>query len=135
MMNSVSFSGKAYFFNDVKKTMTAEQKQKLETFADKAGEQDILILGQKKEMMYEYNGKTYTQAQTQLSNDKTGKALRFLFDGSILAKPEDIKPKEKPLPIFEAQMLDTEDTARFKKDGEYFMVDELNKFEIDTDKV
>ena len=134
-MNSVSFSGKAYFFNDVKKTMTAEQQQKLETFAEKAGEKDVLILGQKKQKIYEYNGEIYTQEQTQLSSDSSGKALRFLFNSSILAKPEDIKSKEKPLPIFEAQMLDTEDTARFKKDGEYFMVDELNKFEIDTDKV
>ena len=134
MMNSVFFSGKAYFFNDVKKTMTPAQQEKLGNFAKNAGEQDVLILGQKKELMYEYDGKTYTQSQTQLSSDKeTGKALRFLFDGSILAKPEDIKPKEKTLPIFEAQMLNPEDTAKFKKDGEYFMVDELNKFEINTE--
>lgn len=135
MMNSVSFSGKAYFFSDVKKTMTAEQKQKLETFAEKAGEQDVLILGQKKELMYEYDGKTYTQSQTQLSSDKeTGKALRFLFNGSILAKPEDIKPKEKPLPIFEAQMLNAEDTERFEKDGDYFLRNYNKIFEINTDE-
>ncbi len=134
-MNSVSFSGKAYFFNDVKKTITAEQKQKLENFAKNAGEQDVLILGQKKELMYEYDGKTYTQSQTQLASDKeTGKALRYLFNGSILAKPEDIRPKEKPLPIFEAQMLNPEDTVRFQKDGDYFITDEINKFEINTDK-
>lgn len=114
--------------------MTPAQQEKLGNFAKNAGEQDVLILGQKKELMYEYDGKTYTQSQTQLSSDKeTGKALRFLFDGSILAKPEDIKPKEKTLPIFEAQMLNPEDTAKFKKDGEYFMVDELNKFEINTE--
>lgn len=134
-MNSVSFSGKAYFFNDVKKTMTPAQQQKLENFAKNAGEQDVLILGQKKELMYEYDGKTYTQSQTQLASDKeTGKALRYLFNGSILAKPEDIRPKEKPLPIFEAQMLNPEDTVRFQKDGDYFITDEINKFEIDTDK-
>lgn len=28
------------------------------------GEKDVLILGQKKEMMYEYDGVTYTQQQT-----------------------------------------------------------------------
>ena len=70
MIKSVSFAGKAYFLGDVATTMTPEQKNRIEMYAQKQSEDtDVVVIGQEMDTIFEYQGKQYDGSSISLNLD------------------------------------------------------------------
>ena len=105
MIKPVSFSGKAYFFDDVLKTIPQEHKRRIEKYAEKCDENtNVVVIGNKKETLYEYNGLTYDENNvTYIANEhqyriKTDKGFRTVSSDRI-------KMSQIPVPVYNAYIV------------------------------
>lgn len=105
MITPVSFTGKAYFFDNALKTMSADQKRRIENYAKKCDENtNVVVIGSKKEPMYEYNGVTYENESVTYNTSEhkyridTGKGLKTVTS-------EQVKISQVSIPVYNAYIV------------------------------
>ena len=105
MIKPVSFSGKAYFFDNVLKTIPQDHKKKIEKYAEKCDENtNVVVIGTKKENMYEYNGLTYKEKDvTYISNEHRYRLKTDL--GFRTVSSDQVKISEVPVPVYNAYLV------------------------------
>ena len=92
MIRPISFTGKAYFLDSASKALTDEQRQRIETYANKKGKYiDVVVLGAQKEDSYEYGGKKYAKKDISLDDKLWLDELTLLVRQSYALGEKDLK--------------------------------------------
>ena len=108
MISPINFTGRAYFLDDALKTMTPEQKQRIEAYAQKKNEDtDVVVIGAEKESLYEYKGKTYTKNDVDTAWNSHGRK-EYKIDtpkGDIRVPFYEMNIKTRPLPVYNAYII------------------------------
>lgn len=106
MIRPISFTGKAYFLDSAAKALTDEQRQRIETYANKKGKYiDVVVLGAQKEDSYEYGGKKYAKKDISLDLDNGIQYKIKTQDGIKKVDPEEVKITSKPTSVFNAYII------------------------------
>lgn len=114
-MNSIAFTGKAYFldcvFSDT--PLREEQKERIERYAAKLDDNtDVVVIGCEKEPVYEYQGKTYNQHAISNATAPSDTFIKYKLKtdkGAIIVKSDEIKRKMKKLPVYNAYIINGKD--------------------------
>ena len=107
MINKISFTGKAYFLDNVKKTIAPEHKKRIENYAKKLDEsEDVVVFGQEARRDYVYQGKVY--ARNQVRADLNDNDMSYKIEtpnGVIKASLKEVGLEKTLLPIYNAYII------------------------------
>lgn len=107
MISKISFTGKAYFLDNVKKTIAPEHKKRIENYAKRLDDsEDVVVFGQEAKRDYVYQGKIYTRSQVSadLDNDNMGYKIETP-NGTIKAPLKEVGLEKTLLPIYNAYII------------------------------
>lgn len=106
MIKNVSFAGKAYFLGDISKTMTPEQKKRIEVYAQKQSEDtDVVVIGQETDTIFEYQGKKYDSFAISLNLDDDICYDIKTEQGKKTVPISEVKTTEIPLSVWNAYIF------------------------------
>ena len=107
MISKISFAGKAYFLDNVKKTITPEHKKRIENYAKKLDEsEDVVVFGQEARRDYVYQGKIYNRSQVKADlNDNDMSYKIETPDGVVKASLKEVGIEKTLLPIYNAYII------------------------------
>lgn len=107
MINKISFTGKAYFLDGVRKTIAPEHKKRIENYAKKLDEnEDVVVFGQEVKRNYVYQGEVYSRNQVfaDLNDNDMGYRIETP-NGTIKASLKDVGLEKTLLPIYNSYII------------------------------
>ena len=107
MIKPINFTGKAYFSENVKKTIDPVHKKRIEAYASKKpSDVDVFVMGHHVDYFYEINGVNYTAEQCKLvEKDNQLKIEVDTEDGKIAVAPSELKEIRKPSNTYNAYII------------------------------
>ena len=113
MIKNISFSGKAYFLDEVAKNISKAHKTRIEEYAKKLDEDsDVIVIGQQEEFEYEYEGKKYPQGAIGVNLGKENYTYTLRDAGKVINVPSsEVKINAKHPPLYNAYIVHTYDKA------------------------
>ena len=106
MIKNVSFAGKAYFLGDTAKTMTPEQKKRIEVYAQKQNDDtDVVVIGQEMDTAFEYQGKKYDKSLVSTNLDNGIGFNIKTEEGTKFVPVNEIKMINIPLQVWNAYIF------------------------------
>jgi hypothetical protein len=105
MIKPISFAGKAYFLDNVLKTIPQDHKRRIERYAEKCEENtNVVVIGTKKDTVYEYDGVTY--GNNNISYITNTRQYRLQTPkGSRTVPAEHVKISEVSVPVYNAYII------------------------------
>jgi len=114
MIRPVSFTGKAYFLDGALTHMTGWQKKRIEDYAKKCDDKtSVVVIGNKKETHYEYQGEDYDNRHVTYNTDEGNYRLKTAKGIKYVSKDE-IKISDIPVPVFNAYIIYDFNTENIK---------------------
>ena len=113
MIRNISFTGKAYFLDNVKDNISKSHKTRIEEYAKKLDEDsDVIVIGQQEEFEYEYKGKKYPQNAIGVNLGKENFSYSIRDNGKIINVPSnEVKINAKHPPLYNAYIVHAYDKA------------------------
>ena len=107
MIKPINFAGKAYFSENVKKTIDPVHKKRIEAYASKKpSDVDVFVMGHHVDYLYKINGVNYTAEQCRLIEED--KQLKIEVDtpkGKVAVAPSELTEIKKPSTVYNAYVI------------------------------